>query len=405
MRILSIFLLVSSAAACGGGNGLSDCTTTLKPGADAASTTAAISTALISAHTGDKICFEKGTYSITEALNLSVNGVTLEGVSGGGSVIDFAPQMGAADGMLVTANDFTAKSFTLKNSKKDGIVVMGGKNITFDSIKVSWDAGSVTSNGAYAIYPVTCTNVEIVNCEVVGASDAGVYVGQSNHIKVHGNKVHANVAGIEIENSQYAEVYDNETYDNTAGILVFNLPNLPVKDGRKTLVHDNDVHDNNRENFALVGNIVATVPRGLGMVIMSADEIQVTSNTIHGNETSGIAIASYLALPLGPPNDPMYDAYPETIWIHGNTYMQNGTMPQDLLLPSVTMDQTLEDIVWDGYVDTTKDNSDGHLNICVQETGGGSFRMLDAKNGFMMQSTDVTPHQCMFPPLAPVTFI
>lgn len=51
---------------------------------------------------------------------------------------------------------------------------------TFRDIKAYWADGSVTANGAYALYPALSNNVLIEHCEVVGASDAGVYLGQSS---------------------------------------------------------------------------------------------------------------------------------------------------------------------------------------------------------------------------------
>ena len=61
----------------------------------------------------------------------------------------------------------------------------------------------------------------------IGASDAGIYVGQSQNVIVRRNRAEKNVAGIEIENSINADVYENTATGNTGGILVFNMPNLP----------------------------------------------------------------------------------------------------------------------------------------------------------------------------------
>ena len=46
----------------------------------------------------------------------------------------------------------------------------------------------------------------IDSCIAIGASDAGIYVGQSERIKVINSEAKFNVAGIEIENSYFAEV-------------------------------------------------------------------------------------------------------------------------------------------------------------------------------------------------------
>ena len=64
-------------------------------------------------------------------------------------------------------------------------------------------------------------DVLIDGCVAIGASDAGIYVGQSQNIIVKNSIAQYNVAGIEIENSFYADVFDNLTSHNTGGILVF----------------------------------------------------------------------------------------------------------------------------------------------------------------------------------------
>lgn len=87
--------------------------------------------------------------------------------------------------------------------------------------------------------------------------------------------------------------------------------------------------DNNEPNFAPEGNIVGIVPTGTGLLIMANDDIEVFGNTITGNISNGIAIASYYI------NDtqvskPSYDPVPEKIYIHDNVITNNGTDPQEL---------------------------------------------------------------------------
>ena len=92
-------------------------------------------------------------------------------------------------------------------------------------------------------------NVLIEDNVAIAASDAGIYVGQSEQIIVRGNRAEYNVAGIEVENSIGADVYNNTAIANTGGILVFNMPGIP-KRGYGTRVFDNDIKDNNTANFA-----------------------------------------------------------------------------------------------------------------------------------------------------------
>src|SRR5205085_5350276 len=134
--------------------------------------------------------------------------------------------------------------------------------------------GADAKNGGYGLYPVQCTKVLIERCEVSGASDAGIYVGQSKSIIIRNSKAFENVAGIEIENSLYADVYDNEAFLNIGGILVFDLPDLTQKEGGFVRIFKNNIHDNNHANFAPKGNIVGKVPLGTGLMILATRNVE-----------------------------------------------------------------------------------------------------------------------------------
>ena len=143
----------------------------------------------------------------------------------------------------------------MENAKGDAIKSKGSKNIKFLNLRTEWTNGPDTKNGAYGLYPVESKNVLIDGCVAIGASDAGVYVGQSENIIVRNTEAYFNVAGIEIENSYYADVYDNVAENNTAGILVFDLPDLPKQGGKFVRVFNNISSNNNTENFAPEGNL------------------------------------------------------------------------------------------------------------------------------------------------------
>lgn len=145
-------------------------------------------------------------------------------------------------------------------------------------------------------YPVNCDNVLIEGCEAIGASDAGIYVGQSRHVIVRNNLAFQNVAGIEIENTLYADVYDNEATQNTGGILVFDMPGLVQTNGGYIRVYNNNVHDNNLRNFAPEGNIVAEVPPGTGVLVLGTNHVEIFDNKIHFNRTIGTGVVCYLTV-------------------------------------------------------------------------------------------------------------
>ena len=142
------------------------------------------------------------------------------------------------------------------------------------------DANGVTrnyvtdsSNGGYAIYPVLSNDVLIDHAVALGASDAGIYVGQSNDVIVKNSEALFNVAGFEIENTDDADVFDNVAHCNTGGFLTFDLPGLNQY-GDETRTFDNYSGYNNTPNFA-PGGVVAGVPQGVGVLQLGYDEHEI----------------------------------------------------------------------------------------------------------------------------------
>lgn len=362
-----------------------------------------IQTAFGNAKSGDTICLCPGNFSMTREVSLGVQNVTVRGAGAtlADTVLDYAKQETADDGFAVTAGNFTVENLTLKNTPGNGIVVTGVDGVTFRDLKVFWDAGSVTENGAYAVYPVKSKNVLVENVEVVGAADAGIYVGQCEKAIVRNNKVHGCVAGIESENTIDMEVYGNEAWDNTAGILVFVLPGLEKKTGLRTNVHDNDIHDNNRDNFAVPNTVVANVPAGVGMLVLAADSPEIHENKFTNNESLSITVVSgaTLALLSGKPwSDAMTDPFPSDVFIHDNTFTGNGLAPHGALKAFMA---PVEDVVFDG-----EEMSAGSAKLCLGAMGPyPTFRnTLGSENigNPTMNSTDTTPFQCNGATLAPV---
>ncbi len=320
------------------------CDALVEPGADAR---AELQTAFIEIATGGTVCLGEGTFALDTEVALDVDEVTVRGAGASLTTLDFTTQDVGANGLQITSDGVVLEDFAVMNTPGDGIRAVGVTGITFQRLVVGWDAVESVENGAYAIYPVESDQVVVQDCVVFGSRDAGIYVGQSTNITVTGNEVYGNVAGIEIENSTGAEVYENHAHGNTAGVLVFNLPDLPVQDGRDTLVRDNLIEDNNIDNFAEPGTIVAGVPSGVGVMILANDDTTVLSNEITGNRTTGVLVISYTELTVGPQEDPDFDPWSEGTCVRGNTFAVNGQDPQGAfadLVPGVPA----ADIVWDG---------------------------------------------------------
>lgn len=302
--------------------------------------------ALILAEPGDSILLSAGRYDLTDGLSLDVDDVTVRGAGSNRTILSFRNQKGSGEGLLVTSNRVVLEDFAVEDSKGDGIKSKGSDQITFRNLRVEWTNGPDEKNGAYGIYPVSSKNVLIEGVTVSGASDAGIYVGQSQDIIVRNNRAEYNVAGIEIENSYRADVYKNVATHNTGGILIFDLPNLPQQGGRDIRVFDNDVVDNDTPNFAPEGNIVAIVPKGMGIMVMANRNVHVFGNRLSGNGTTHVLIAAY-------PNEYEDDSYmfvPRGVFVHGNVYGEGGNAPDGEVGKTITdvSGVPVPDIVWDG---------------------------------------------------------
>ena len=310
-----------------------------------------IQEALILASPGDIIHLSAGLYELEDSLSIDVNNLILEGEGINDTVLSFKNQLSGAQGLSVTSDNVILRDFAVENAKGDAIKVKGVDGISFIRVRTEWTGGPSSENGAYGLYPVESKNVLIDSCVAIGASDAGIYVGQSENIIVKNSVAEFNVAGIEIENSYYADVFNNYASNNTGGILVFDLPDIPQQGGHHIRVFNNKSVNNNTDNFAPEGNIVGEVPRGSGIIIQANSHVEIFDNDIGDNDTINIAVVTYGY----DTEDENYYPHPRSIQIHGNRFGKSGYNP-DLEtgeLAKILFEISggdMPDIFWDGIV-------------------------------------------------------
>lgn len=310
-----------------------------------------IQEALILASPGDIIHLSAGLYELEDSLSIDVNNLILEGEGINDTVLSFKNQLSGAQGLSVTSDNVILRDFAVENAKGDAIKVKGVDGISFIRVRTEWTGGPSSENGAYGLYPVESKNVLIDSCVAIGASDAGIYVGQSENIIVKNSVAEFNVAGIEIENSYYADVFNNYASNNTGGILVFDLPDIPQQGGHHIRVFNNKSVNNNTDNFAPEGNIVGEVPRGSGIIIQANSHVEIFDNDIGDNDTINIAVVTYGY----DTEDENYYPHPRSIQIHGNRFGRSGYNP-DLEtgeLAKILFEISggdMPDIFWDGIV-------------------------------------------------------
>ena len=365
-------------------------------------------TMLILAEDGAILEFPEGTFRLSNTLSMDAKkNVTLRGAGQGKTILSFKDQTQGAEGIKVTnAENIVLEHFTIEDAKGDLIKTQQVKGLIFRDITAQWTGKPKASNGSYALYPVQCQQVRIERCTAIGASDAGIYVGQSDSVWVTNCVAKWNVAGIEIENTTNAWVWKNKAYDNTGGILVFDLPDLPKKRGGQVKVHDNLVTRNNFRNFAPKGNIVGKVPPGTGIMILATNDVEVFNNKIWDNKTLSTAIVSYF-ITENPIQDKDYNPYPSRIYVHDNIFSMGKRMPTwKNKLGFIfwwKFGKKVPHILYDGIQNPEWLDARGNLKpgyeICVRNNENGSFANIRANKLGLFKgkiSKNLQPYDCEF---------
>ena len=362
---------------------------------------------LINAQPGEVIELPAGRWTLARGLTLTQSNVTLRGAGPDATILSFKAQVHGAEGLAINAaSNVTIENLAIEDTKGDALKANRCKNLTIRNVRVEWTRGPSSKNGGYGLYPVLCERVLIERSVAIGASDAGIYVGQSRDAIVRDNRLEYNVVGIEIENTTAADVYRNEVTNNTGGVLVINMPNLPVKFSRQTRVFSNRIYANNTPNFTAPGNLIAKVPAGTGFMILASDEVEFFDNMVENNQSANAVIASFAATSK-PENDVGYDPYPSRVFLHDNRFKGGGDRPdaanmRALQLGKLGAQGRVPDIIWDGVVSDDRDAPPAE--ICIGENGEVDFANIDLRGGAKNVSRDRTPHRCELPPLPSVSW-
>jgi len=352
--------------------------------------------ALFAATEGTTVCMGEGVFMLATELAIPTKAVTLQGAGREATILDFSAQELGDGAVKITADGVTVTGFTVREAPGEGVRAQGVGGVVFAAIAVEWATPMGDTNGAHGLQTVACEDVEIRDARVIGARAAGIHVGQSTQVLVEDSEVDGNVVGVEVENSTGVVVRNNQVHDNAAGILIANLPGLEVKGGERTLVYGNQVEDNNGVNFAEPGSFVASVPVGVGVMLVATDANEVRDNTIGGNDTTGLVVVSYSEVLFGPTGeDPGFDAFSQGNYVHGNTFADNGGAPGPL---AAIFGDPGPDMADDGCLDPEVQPAPALVN-CFDMNGAASYLNFDLCGGGMNPSGDLGPVTCQHMPL------
>ncbi|PWN55935.1 parallel beta-helix domain-containing protein [Abyssibacter profundi] len=399
----------------GGGDGGEETvgrTFLISPGPEA---TADMVAAMVQARPKDTIEFDCGYFELDTGFQLTnTEDVLVKGCGIDDTVLSFKNSQAQEGFLAINVRGVVVEDLTVLDSPGDAFKLKGVNHGTLRRVRAMWSSGRLTededtitadnyadklnvacvnpqrsadgsqdigagepgyrvsvASGRYGIYPVESENILVEFTESVGASDAGIYVGQTDNTIIRNSRAAYNVFGFEIENVRGGEYVDNLAECNTGGFLVYDLDGL-TRYGKATRMYRNTAVNNNTYNFAEPGTIVSNVPRGVGMITLAYDKIEVFDNTFENHDTAGIVHTSYEL--LGVPGDRRLDMYTEGMRVYNNTFINNGNNlpPPDLQAIVTTGGEQITSafpalvglknaaggesyrgahIVWDGYMD------------------------------------------------------
>ncbi len=298
----------------------------------------------------------EGHFHFDRSLNLGMSNITIKGAGPGKTLLDFTHQKQGAQAMLIRGHRVVLEGFSIINPKGDGLVMRTVAHNRVSNVHVSWEKKGDSQNGGYGIYPVGSNDIVVERCKVSGASDAGIYIGQSYNGIVRNNSVQENVIGIHAENTTDVELYDNDIENNAVGLVVSAMPGHYRARTERVRVYNNRLINNNHNNFATEGNLAKKLPRGIGLFLLAADTTEVFDNTFEEHAVSHAVVASH---PLLKERDDsaQYNPFSEEVYFYKNKWEELSDKlsivadPDEGLPIHIAIADVLEEpvnLIWDG---------------------------------------------------------
>lgn len=197
-----------------------------------------------------------------------------------------------------TIYGLTISGITIKDFSNNGLFARGVDGYSFIGVHS-------VNNPNYGIFPVSTRNGLIALSSATGADDSGIWVETSQNVRVAYNRVEGNVNGFEVSNSDDIVLEHNLARGNTVGMAILFLPDIfdVRQDTQRITIRDNQIEANNKPNTASPGSILSTVPPGIGILHLGADDSQIEGNVVEDHDFIGIGVVDYCLAVFGGPFD------------------------------------------------------------------------------------------------------
>ncbi|PNE04227.1 hypothetical protein A15D_00006 [Alcanivorax sp. MD8A] len=312
--------------------------------------------AMVQLRPKDTLQFECGYFELDQGLLIqATEDVLIKGCGKDETILSFKDSVNVTGLEALNIRGITVEDLTILDSPGDAFKLKSVKWGTLRNVRAIWSGGGEpitadnyeerihvscthppfnegdptpdyvpsSASGRYGIYPVESENILVEGSESIGASDAGIYVGQTNTAIIRDSRAAYNVMGFEIENVQGGEYDNNLAECNTGAFLIYDLENI-TRYGDTSVMINNVARNNNTYNFAHSG-LVSVVPRGTGFITLGYDNIEVLNNTFEDHSTAAVIYVSYELID-GKDNtaDRKLDPYTEGLHIHDNVMKNSG---------------------------------------------------------------------------------
>jgi len=234
---------------------------------------------------------------------LGKNNITIEGT--GASPSDVVIDAGFVKDVGIRCDrclGFIARNFWEKDANEHGVYTVDSDGYVYDRVIGSY-------NKEYELFAFASDNGLMVDCEAIGGGDSGFYLGGTpetpgrySHQLIRA-KMHHNALGFSGTQGNSVLIADSDIYDNAIGISFDSENDHPNFPQRKSVIENNDIHDNNFDVYAADSDVPVRgpgysffrYPVGTGMWVIGGEDNVVRNNRIYNNGRFGVLISANAA--------------------------------------------------------------------------------------------------------------